>query len=168
MPAIWDALCASRKELRSSDIMVVDGSAVADLCACICKLTGTCEEAELRAMNPMLNTMIWPVLMTLCFMHCNNVLVERRKASRVISMIAKKDRLPQDYHVLRLEPLRRVTRREGGENCGAQKALHIARGHFARYDERPLFGKYKGVFWVPAHVRGGADRVVSKEYRLDL
>jgi hypothetical protein len=39
-----------------------------------------------------------------------------------------------------------------------KKALHIARGHFAHYTEdRPLFGKYTGTFWRPAHVRGSAD-----------
>ncbi len=115
-----------------------------------------------------LNALGWPALMTLCFMHCKNVTVEKRSASRVLNKIAKVDKRPNDFHVLRLEPLKRLIKAEGGEACGARKALHIARGHFAKYDERLLFGKYKGTFWIPAHVRGTADRVVEKEYEVKV
>lgn len=51
-----------------------------------------------------------------------------------------------------------------------KKRLHWVRGHFAVYsEEKPLFGKYVGTFWVPAHSRGsiGAGRV-EKTYKVGL
>lgn len=45
--------------------------------------------------------------------------------------------------------------------------LHPVRGHWATYDERPLFGKLRGTFWVPPHERGNAAfGVVSHDYRI--
>lgn len=48
------------------------------------------------------------------------------------------------------------------------KSLHICRGHFATYSEdKPLFGKYAGRFWIPAHVRGSTEAgTVVKDYRV--
>jgi hypothetical protein len=38
-----------------------------------------------------------------------------------------------------------------------RRALHVCRGHFARYtEERPLFGRVAGTFWRPMHLRGSA------------
>lgn len=34
------------------------------------------------------------------------------------------------------------------------RALHTVAGHYADYREKGLFGRYKGIFWVPAHARG--------------
>ena len=56
--------------------------------------------------------------------------------------------------------MREVLRREGGlspEGNTMAKALHICRGHFRSYDEKPLFGRVKGTFFIPQHVRGNAD-----------
>lgn len=43
---------------------------------------------------------------------------------------------------------------------------HYCRGHFATYtEEKPLFGKYSGKFWIPAHVRGSVKNgAVVKDY----
>lgn len=45
---------------------------------------------------------------------------------------------------------------------------HSVRAHYATYTkERPLFGKYAGRFYVPAHFRGGINNgVVSKDYKI--
>jgi len=54
--------------------------------------------------------------------------------------------------------MRRVLETEGqSQTLGIPRALHICRGHFATYTERPLFGKYRGTFWVPMHVRGAVE-----------
>lgn len=44
----------------------------------------------------------------------------------------------------------------------------FCRGHFSTYTEdRPLFGKVSGTFWVPSHVRGSAKQgVVVSDYNV--
>jgi len=48
------------------------------------------------------------------------------------------------------------------------RAYHLVRGHFATYsEERRLFGKHVGTFFIPAHVRGSAEAgAVVKDYAL--
>ena len=45
---------------------------------------------------------------------------------------------------------------------------HMVRGNFAEYGaDKPLFGKYTGRFWIPAHVRGKREEgqsVTPKDY----
>lgn len=108
--------------------------------------------------------------LTISFMHCKNVtqnLVvppDDRKAKAVRRGVPP----PVRYHVLDIEPMKTVLRTEGQiEKTGLKKALHICRGHFATYDEKPLFGKVRGTFWKPSHVRGSlSEGAVVKDYRV--
>ena len=71
--------------------------------------------------------------------------------------------------ILEIGAIKDVLRAEGDAAAnGLRKALHICRGHFATYTENnPLFGKLKGTFWKPAHVRGSIeDGIVDKDYRV--
>lgn len=73
------------------------------------------------------------------------------------------------FQTLQIDPMKQVLRTEGGsEKNGLKKALHICRGHFAHYSEdKPLFGKYTGTFWRPAHVRGTSEAgTVYKDYKV--
>jgi hypothetical protein len=73
------------------------------------------------------------------------------------------------YHTINIEPMKKVLRTEGQiESQGLKRALHICRGHFSTYsEERPLFGKVAGTFWIPAHVRGEAkEGLVISDYRV--
>ena len=75
------------------------------------------------------------------------------------------------YYVLDIEPMRQKFRDANGGRDGISlaKALHICRGHFKNYDERPMFGKLKGTYWWQPHVRGTAEAgVVDKDYRIKL
>lgn len=112
-----------------------------------------------------------PMLLAMSFLHCKNVV--RRDATESEGPPAKwlrRHKAPAvRYHVLDINPMREVLRTEGGiEHNGLKKALHICRGHFATYTEdKKLFGKHTGTFWVPAHVRGNAEcGVVDKDYRM--
>ncbi len=70
------------------------------------------------------------------------------------------------YHVLKISgSFSGSTESKGGT---VEKAMHICRGHFSRYtEEKPLFGKYAGLFWIPMHVRGSVKNgVVDKDYQL--
>lgn len=113
-----------------------------------------------------------PVLFSISLTHCRNVSVvendglyisrqERRRAER------RGDPPALKFYTLEIGAITRALREEGGaEKTGLKRALHICRGHFATYtEEKPLFGKYAGRFWVPAHVRGTTEAgQVIKDY----
>lgn len=111
-----------------------------------------------------------PILLALSFMHCKNVIQRAVKPEDWIVRNAQKKKrpIPVTYHVLDIEPMKTVLRTEGqSEKTGLKKALHICRGHFAAYDEKPLFGKVRGTFWKPSHVRGSlSEGAVVKDYRV--
>lgn len=43
------------------------------------------------------------------------------------------------------------------KEASESRALHAVAGHYADYREKGLFGRYKGIFWIPAHIRGAED-----------
>lgn len=109
--------------------------------------------------------------LTFAFMNCKNVV--KRDTTCEHSPDAKWLRLQKQpeirYHVLDINPMKEVLRKEGDiEHNGLKRALHICRGHFSTYtDEKPLFGKVSGTFWVPSHVRGSMEQgIVDKDYRV--
>jgi hypothetical protein len=71
------------------------------------------------------------------------------------------------YYVLAIKPGRGGAEARRDSTDKAPRAMHLCRGHFATYSaERPLFGKYSGTFWVPAHIRGSDELgVVAKDYQ---
>ena len=118
-----------------------------------------------------LSKLVWPALLALTFMHCKNV--QRREVVQPAfdrQLWQRKHKRPLvRYHVLDIDPMRKVLRTEGrSDEVGLKKALHICRGHFATYtDEAPLFGKVTGTFWKSQHVRGSAKNgAVVKDYRI--
>ena len=110
-------------------------------------------------------------LLALSFLHCKNVVVhDATESAGPPAKWLRRQRQPTlRYHVLDIDPMRKVLRTEGqSETTGLKRALHICRGHFARYTpEAPLFGKHVGTFWHPSHVRGTAEAgQVEKDYRV--
>ena len=108
--------------------------------------------------------------MGISFMNCKNVTrLEKREVSSPKAV--KRQNAPPfiKYYILDINPMKEVLRTEGhSESIGLKKALHICRGHFATYTaEKPLFGKYVGMFHRPDHVRGSAEKgVVVKDYNV--
>lgn len=110
----------------------------------------------------------------IAFANCKNVeLVEEEHLypSRQMRRAAERrgEPKPPRFYTLRINP--NATRKQGqaaGASSGRELSLHIVRGHFATYtEERPLFGKYSGTFWVPAHVRGSQEvGIVGKDYEI--
>ncbi len=115
-------------------------------------------------------TYLKPFMLALSFMHCKNVELQEHLPPRHERRQAEKDGGPKPtkYYTLDIAPMRTVLRGEGrSESVGLPKALHICRGHFVTYDERPLFGKIRGTFWKDAHLRGNpAHGIVEKDYRV--
>lgn len=119
--------------------------------------------------NGMFHAWFDPLLLTISFMNCRNVTRTETYPKRHDVREAKRRGLPlpTKYYTLQIEPLRKTLAGEGDmKSNGFKKALHICRGHFSHYtEEKPLFGKYSGQFWVPAHVRGSAESgKVVKDY----
>ena len=115
--------------------------------------------------------LVHPLLLALSFMHCKNV--ARREVVQPPTLSkkwAKKHGRPLvRYHVLDIDPMKKVLREEGGaDHTGIKRALHICRGHFATYtDEAPLFGRTTGTFWKSQHVRGSlSEGAVVKDYNV--
>jgi hypothetical protein len=119
----------------------------------------------------MFHSLLKPVLVSLSFLHCKNVVQIEHQPDGVINRERKKVGLKPfvRYHTINIEPMKKVLRTEGRiETEGLKRALHICRGHFSHYsEEKPLFGKYAGTFWVPAHVRGSLDEgLVVSDYNV--
>lgn len=109
----------------------------------------------------------------LSFMHCKNVTrIENTPDPKLQKARQRRNKPPlTKYYTLEIEPMKRILRTEGrSEEVGLKKALHICRGHFASYSEdKPLFGKVSGRFWIPAHVRGSKDAgEVKKDYSVKI
>ena len=103
-------------------------------------------------------------------MSCKNVATEqastddlpdakwlRRQGDKVKGLVFK---------TLRIDGMGSGSRSTTGEPSGEHNRFHICRGSFAEYTaEKPLFGKYTGRFWRPAHVKGSKEvGEVVKEY----
>lgn len=72
------------------------------------------------------------------------------------------------FKTIRIEPKLRRASQPLTEHQKRDLPLHLVRGHFATYTEqKPLFGKYAGRFWVPTHVRGSAEvGLIGKDYEV--
>ena len=115
--------------------------------------------------------LVAPALLAVCFLHCRNVRTEViAPDAKVNRARARRGKRPlRRYKVLRIEPMTTTLTTEGGiEDAGLAKALHICRGHFKAYEERPLFGRLRGTWWWQDHVRGAIEAgVVEKDYLVD-
>jgi hypothetical protein len=111
-----------------------------------------------------------PLLAT-CFLHCNNVHVaDVVPPAKLARAQERRYGVPKvTFKVLDIQPMRRVLDEHGGMARGhtAQQALHIVRGHFKHFDDHPLFGKHRGMFWWPMSVRGNSDAgITAKSYEV--
>lgn len=113
---------------------------------------------------------IWfPALLAISFCHCKNVTIQSQQfADAAVTKRRTRDgHPPVVFKVLEIEPMKTVLQKAGSEHAGLKRALHICRGHFAEYQDRGLFGKYKGRFWISQHVRGSAKQgAVVKDYAI--
>lgn len=115
---------------------------------------------------------LWQVLniaqLGFAFCHCKNVAISDVYPTRQERRTAERSGLPAViYRTLAIDPNRTQTIAPHHDPQGKRETrLHICRGHFATYrDDAPLFGKYVGTFWIPAHVRGSSDvGEVKKDY----
>lgn len=108
--------------------------------------------------------------LTLTFLNCKNVQREDRTQE-----FQPKEKIRRR---LKLPEVKRYTLSINGSSTsrssGAKQSefgvmpFHLCRGHFATYtQEKPLFGKYAGKFWIAAHTRGQKERgEIIKDYEV--
>lgn len=106
---------------------------------------------------------------TLGLLHCKNIVLEERGGINPEIKNRRHRSKGTRHHVLQIMPGRETKRtiyEQPGK--GSPQSLHIRRGHFKEYTiEKPLFGKYIGVFWWEAHVAGKAEiGTVTKDYQI--
>lgn len=110
------------------------------------------------------------IILALSFLNCKNVLkVENYFPDKLLKARQRKNKpYFEKYYTLQIEHMKKALQNEGQINkMGINYAFHICRGHFKTYDERPLFGKVTGTFWVPAHVRGDPSiGKIKKDYEI--
>jgi ribosomal protein S14 len=106
-------------------------------------------------------------------MHCRNIAINVVAPPPKLAKAARKRHgVPLvRFRTINIEPMRQVLRTEGrSHETGIKRALHICRGHFRTYsEEKPLFGRVSGTFFIPAHARGSASEgVVVPQYAVDV
>jgi hypothetical protein len=119
---------------------------------------------------------VWTIALWSCaFLHCRNVALDaHRPDDKLQRARIRRKKIPfVAYKTLRVvAPGESRTHDGAGESLPYQGVMpiHLVRGHFAHYsEERPLFGRYSGTFWIPAHVRGNREvGTVLKDYRVEV
>jgi hypothetical protein len=112
-----------------------------------------------------------PTLFGVSLLHCKNVeMVERKTSAETNKYRKRKGKRPLiEFKTLMIDSARKILKYEGESNkIGLKRALHICRGHFRDYREgRGLFGRYKGLYWVPMHTRGDEKvGIIEKDYKV--
>lgn len=113
-------------------------------------------------------------LLATSLMHCKNVEMSdaemtSREKQQAVDFERRHKTPATRWKVLNIEPMRRVLSAVGGiEKNGAEKALHICRGHFKDYrNSGGLFGKHKDIYWWEQHMRGSEQNgIVIKDYNI--
>lgn len=105
---------------------------------------------------------------------CKNIITEAiEPPCKVNKKRIRNGKIPlYRYHILKVKPFGSYYSRRFSEAIDPQShnCLHLCRGHFKLFSEdRPLFGKYSGLFWWQPSIRGqNKNGFVDKEYRVDL
>jgi hypothetical protein len=107
-------------------------------------------------------------------MACKNVVGERQVIPQKLQQArARRGKLPlveRRVLTVTLPGVRRATRTPTPDDLkrepGAPQPLQTIPGSYRDYRENGLFGRYKGIYWFPAHVRGTIEAgTLSKSYK---
>lgn len=123
-------------------------------------------------------TLIKPLLLAICFLHCRNVeRVDHRPSQKQNKARLAKSKPPFNrFHTLEIEPMRRIIVQAAAEyrglhgRSGIEMAMHKVRGHFKTYtEEKPLMGKAVGTWFWGEMIKGTRSRgTVSKTYEVTV
>lgn len=114
-------------------------------------------------------TFCYPALLAVSFLNCRNVeIVDHQPDSGMAKAHQKKHgRQLTKFKTLEISQVKKVLQSASAASGGDLKvALHLCRGHFKNYNERPLFGKHKGMYWWGPAIRGTGPAAVIKDYSI--
>jgi len=108
----------------------------------------------------------------LLLINCKNIYAERKDhPEKVNKKRIKRGKLPLfSYHILKVRTLKdiRDSDRTVGKESQDHNRVHVCRGHFKTFtSQRPLFGKFSGMFWWEPSVRGRGQGYVDKDYKIE-
>ena len=126
------------------------------------------DEVEDETDRGLIHLVLGILFAAVAFMHCKNVKIQPNDPPAALN----KKRLKRGhkplvrFHTLQIEPMTRILQTEGrAGTSGIKQALHICRGHFKKFDDKPLFGRHRGLYWWDQQVRGRSkEGVVVKDY----
>lgn len=133
-------------------------------------------EDEKRNMARSFEAIFLALYFSLCLLHTKNITLKDEPAP-FISKKKKQEARPESvglrFKTLDIAPLKeqvRYTSVSAKEESGDEikRALHLCRGHYRRYtEEKKLFGRQTGIFWIPEHMRGSKEAgEIKKDYRV--
>lgn len=115
-----------------------------------------------------LASMLAPAFFGFSLAHCKNIeIVDVKKDFKKLNKNRKKkNKSPLfEFKVVKLTDASKKVYTIHDLNDSRKKVnFHICRGHFKEYnEEKPLFGKLTGKFWVPQHTRGDIKKGFTKK-----
>ena len=114
-------------------------------------------------------TMGYPALLALSFLNCRNTVIVDHRPDPKLSKVHKKrhGRELTTFKTLEISQVKKILSETGAHGVSDLKhALHLCRGHFKNYNDKPLFGRHKGMFWWGPTIRGTGPNAVIKDYAL--
>ena len=124
--------------------------------------------------RPQILACVVVMLLSLAQMNCRNVTLRPMASGRKDKRIKKPNPGPpatvwHEIVISSAPKTRRTANAEGARGEGGVIRLHRVRGHFEDYSQgKGLFGKIKGVFWIPDYERGdGSAGEVISTYRIE-
>ena len=127
------------------------------------------EDGGEKALSRYISSIPTCCMLALSFLACKNVEVEEVKPHRKKQREhSKKSKAPLvKYKVLKITQANKATG-GNGTSKGEERPFHICRGHFKEYtEEKPLFGKFTGMYWWSPHTRGRRKHgTIVKDYEV--
>lgn len=110
---------------------------------------------------------------TLMLLSCKNIELETNYPSGALNKKRRKKNKVEifSYYTLKLKPFSPKRQSKKAEHQSEwSNRIHLCRGHFKKFsEEKPLFGKYTGMFWWQPQVRGDKKQgVVQKDYQVEV
>jgi hypothetical protein len=104
-------------------------------------------------------------------MNCKNIGTDKVRPSLKLNKKRKKNGKVElfTYHVLKIKTSKSGKHEDGTVLTGGHYRHHFCRGHFKEYtEEKPLFGRFTGMYWWDAHLRGRNKKgFVYKDYEVE-